>query len=86
MAVRSRLWTTIVVMLLAASLGLTACASTFYLVKDPESGREYYTTGLKRSESGISFIDGKTLATVTLQNSEIIEITKNQYVANTHKP
>jgi hypothetical protein len=69
--------------LAAVSVGLAACGSTYYLVKDPESGREYYTTKVERSSHGTTFKDGKSLSTVTLQNSEIIEITKDQYRANT---
>jgi hypothetical protein len=63
-------------------LGLGACGSTYYLVKDPHTGREYYATTVERSSGGIRFRDGKTLSTVTLQNSEIIEISRDQYRAN----
>ena len=82
MNVRSRF---AAIALAAASLGLTACSS-FYLVKDPESGHEYYTTKLDRSDSGITFKDGKSRSTITLQNAEVTEITKNQYAANTGRP
>jgi hypothetical protein len=63
-------------------LGLGACGSTYYLVKDPHTGREYYTTAVERSNGGIRFKDGKTQSTVMLQNSEIIEISKDQYRAS----
>jgi hypothetical protein len=82
MNVRSR-FTAIV--LAAASFGLTAC-TTFYLVKDPETGHEYYTTNVDHTSHGITFEDGKSRSMVTLQNSEIIEITKVQYEANAGKP
>ena len=72
-----------VIALAALSFGLAACGSTYYLVKDPESGREYYTTKVDRSSHGMTFKDGKTLSTVTLENSEVIEITRDQYRANT---
>jgi hypothetical protein len=62
--------------------GLGACGSTYYLVKDPHTGREYYTTAVEQSNGGIRFKDGKTQSTVMLQNSEIIEISKDQYRAN----
>jgi hypothetical protein len=68
--------------LAALSLGLAACGGTYYLVKDPESGREYYTTKVDRSSHGTTFKDGKSLSTVTLQNCEVTEITKDQYRAN----
>jgi hypothetical protein len=63
-------------------LGLGACGSTYYLVKDPHTGREYYTTAVERSNGGIRFTDGKTQSTVMLQNSEIIEISRDQYRAS----
>ena len=59
-----------------------ACSSTYYLVKDPHTGREYYTTAVERPNGGIRFRDGKTQSTVMLQNSEIIEISKDQYRAS----
>ena len=71
------------IVLAAIPLGLVACGSTYYIVKDAESGREYYTTNLKHSGDAITFKDGKTRSTVTLQNSEVTEITKDQYGAST---
>ncbi len=68
---------------LGVLLGLSACSSTYYLIKDPQSGREYYTSELHRSGNNVSFQDAKTLSKVTLQNSEITEITHDQYRANT---
>ena len=62
--------------------GLGACGSTYYLVKDPHTGREYYTTAVEQSNGGIRFKDGKTQSTVMLQNSEVIEISKDQYRAS----
>jgi hypothetical protein len=67
----------------AMAFGLGACGSTFYVVKDAESGREYYTTKLKHSGDAITFKDGKTRSTVTLQNSEVTEISRDQYGAST---
>lgn len=71
------------IVLAATSLGLAACGSSYYIVKDAESGHEYYTTNLKHSGDAITFKDGKTRSTVTLQNSEVTEITKDQYGAST---
>ena len=65
------------------SLGLTGCGSTYYLVKDPGSGAEYYTTTVKKSGSAVEFKDSKTLTNMTLQNSQVSEITKDQYSAAT---
>jgi hypothetical protein len=74
------------IVLAATSLALAACGSTYYLVKDAESGREYYTTNLMHSGDAITFKDGKTRSTVTLQNSEVTEISKDQYGASTGAP
>ena len=74
------------IVLAATPVGLAACGSTFYQVKDLESGREYYTTKVNRSSPGITFKDGKSRSMVTLQNSEVIEITKDEYGANTGTP
>jgi hypothetical protein len=69
--------------LAAIPLGLAACSGTYYMVKDAESGSGYYTTKLNHSGDAITFKDGKTRSTVTLQNSEVTEITKDQYGAST---
>ena len=69
--------------LATATLTLAACGGNYYLVKDPHSGREYYTTAVERSNGGIRFRDGKTQTSVMLQNSEIIEVSKDQYRAST---
>ena len=71
------------IVLAAMTLGLAACSSTYYHVKDAESGREYYTTKLEHSGDAITFKDGKTRSKVTLQNSEVTEITKDEYGAST---
>ena len=67
-------------------LGLAGCSSTYYRVKDVDSGREYYTTKVNRSSPGITFKDGKSHSMVTLQNSEVLEITRDQYGASTGTP
>jgi len=71
------------IVLTIAPIGLAACASTYYLIKDPHDGREYYTTKFHRSGGAISFKDDKTQSAVTLESSEIIEISKDQYRADT---
>ncbi len=80
MGIRIRVVT---LLLTAVLLGVAACSSTYYVVKDPKSGNEYYTTDLKRSNGKVSFKDAKTLAEVTLQDSEIQEITSDQFKAKT---
>ena len=80
MNIRSRFGIPVAVVL---SLGLTGCGSTYYLVKDPGSGAEYYTTAINKSGSAVEFKDSKTLTNMTLQNSQVSEITKDQYSAAT---
>ena len=70
-------------LVLTVGLGLAACSGVYYLVKDPHTGREYYATTVQRWSGGIRFKDEKTQSTVTLQNSEVIEIFKDQYRAST---
>jgi len=66
---------------LAMGLLVTACA-TYYKVKDPATGETYYTDKVKRESSGAAmFKDNRSNAEVTIQNSEIMEITKDEYKA-----
>jgi hypothetical protein len=76
MHIQSRLGVPLAIVL---CLGLTGCGSTYYLVKDPTNNVEYYTTAVKKSGSAVEFKDAKTRTNVTLQNSEISEITPDQY-------
>jgi len=71
------------IVLAAMPLGLGACSSAYYVVKDAESGREYYTTNVKHSGEANTFKDPKTRSTVTLKNSELTEISKDEYGAST---
>jgi hypothetical protein len=65
--------------LAGVALGLAGCSSTYYMVKDPTDGKTYYTTELHKSDGTVSFKDAKTLTTVTIQNSQVQEITKDEY-------
>ena len=57
----------------------TACAS-YYKVSDPATGQDYYTKKYKQRKSGsVVFTDEKTGRQVTLQNSEIEEVSKGTY-------
>ena len=56
--------------------------TTYYKVTDPTTGKEYYTTELQRKSSGAATLkDARTGDTVNLQNSEISQVTKEQYEA-----
>ena len=60
------------------------CAS-YYKVTDPATGKDYYTETVERNGGGVTFKDVNTRATVTLQSSEVLEISKDQFKANTGK-
>ena len=65
-------------LLAALLLGCT----TYYQVRDPSSGQTYYTTEIEEEEGGaISMKDDRTNARVTIQNSEVMELTGDQYDA-----
>jgi hypothetical protein len=72
-------------MLLAVVLGTAGCG-TYYRVTDPSSGRVYYTDEVKRSSQGtVQVKDAKSGADVTLQASEVLEISSDDYKKNTAK-
>jgi hypothetical protein len=57
-----------------------AGCTTYYRVTDQSSRRSYYTTDIDRTESGaVRFYDEKSRASVTLQSSEIVEISKETF-------
>jgi len=69
-------------MILAAFGSLTACMS-YYQVTDTVNGTEYYTKSVKNMKSGaVSFTDKETGARVTLQNSAVRKIDKDEYKEN----
>jgi uncharacterized protein YceK len=58
------------------------CAS-YYKVTDPATGKDYYTDTVERKGGSVTFKDVNTRATVTLPTSEVMEISKDQFEANT---
>jgi len=70
--------------LLAIVLASAGC-TTYYRVTDPSSGRAYYTDEIKRSGSAVMFHDAKSGSEVTLQASEIKEISSEDFKKNTTK-
>ena len=59
---------------------LVAGCTTYYRITDQSTRREYYTTDYDRTESGaVRFYDDKTRANVTLQSSEIVEVSRDTY-------
>jgi hypothetical protein len=73
---------------LAASFVLfcaTGC-TTYYRVTDQATGRSYYTTDFDRTDSGaVQFQDARSRATITLQSSEILEISRPEFESQTRK-
>ena len=67
-------------------IGVSACGGGYYMVKDPTTDKTYYTDELKEEKGGsIKLKDANTGSTVTLQNSEITKIKKDEFKANTKK-
>jgi hypothetical protein len=63
----------------------SACTS-YYRVTDQATGKTYYTTGYDRTDSGaVKFEDANSRSTVTLQSSEIMEISRTQFDAETRR-
>jgi len=68
----------------ALAFALSGCAS-YYKVMDPASGRVYYTDKIDEKGNGaIQFKDEVSKTHVTLPQSEVMEITEDQYKANIH--
>ena len=54
--------------------------TTYYRVTDQATRRTYYTTDIDRSDSGaVRFYDEKSRSSVTLQSSEIVEISNEAF-------
>ena len=68
-------------LIIAISLTLLGCAG-YYKITDPASNKVYYTQDINRKMGGaIRFKDAVSKTHVTLQQSEIIEITQDQFEA-----
>ncbi len=58
----------------------------YWMVVDPTTKNVYYTEEVKESKSGaVKFIDAKTGKDVTLQKSEVKEVTKDEFKAGVGK-
>jgi hypothetical protein len=76
----------VLMMLLAGCFG--SIRSNYYMVRDPGSGTAYYTTEVDKAGSTgqVKFKDAKTGSAVTLQNSEVKEISKDEFTKGTTAP
>lgn len=68
-----RFWVLLVVLL------ASGCTS-YYRITDQSTRRTYFTTDYDRTTSGaVQFYDNKSRADVTLQSSEIVEISRDDF-------
>lgn len=73
---RAPLW-----MLCGMIAALTGC-TTYYKVNDPAGTKLYYTTDIDKTKAGaITFKDEKSGGTITLQSSEVKEISEDEFHA-----
>jgi hypothetical protein len=64
------------------SLSLMGCTS-YYRVTDPSSGKIYYTHDVNNRDTGaVSFKDAGTGDQVTLQNSQVTKVSKEEFDSN----
>ena len=74
-------------MVAAVGLALLTGCTTYYKVHDPTTGKDYYTTKLDQKKSGSTELtDDRTKKTVTIQNSEIQKVKKEEYQAGINPP
>ena len=75
--------TTIALWTLCGMAGLLAgCGGNYYKVNDPAGERQYYTTDIDKTKAGaITFKDEKSGSVVTLQSSEVKEISEDEFNA-----
>ncbi len=71
---------------LCVGLLVVGCAS-YYKVMDPQTGKEYYTQELDNVKGGaVKLKDARSGSIVTIQNSEVKEITEDEYKAGLAAP
>lgn len=61
---------------------LAGCGGDYYRVNDPAGTRQYYTTDIDQTKTGaITFKDEKSGSMVTLQSSEVKQISEDEFKA-----
>jgi hypothetical protein len=78
---------TVRVLLVAGLALLLAACGSYYKVTDPTSGRIYYTKEVDKTPGGaIRFEDAGTGSEVTLQSSEVKQISSDEFDGATEQP
>lgn len=72
----------IIMLACVIALSLAGCGS-YYKITDPSSGKVYYSEKVKKRSGYVEFTDSNSGSDVTLQNSEVLKISKDEYKANT---
>lgn len=79
-------WKSLTIGLICAFAMLVTGCGTYYKVTDPGSSNVYYTTKIDKERRGsVEFKDANSGSKVTLQNSEITEVSKEEFKENTAK-
>ena len=70
-------------MLSGLTMLVAGCSDNHYRVTDPTSGKEYYTMKVEDTGKGgaVKIKDAKTESIVTLQSSEVKQISEGEYEA-----
>jgi hypothetical protein len=68
------------------SLGTFGCTTYYYQVTDLNTGKLYYTEDMYQKNGTLHLKDGKTGNAVTLQNSDVREITKEDFETRRVQP
>lgn len=73
-------------MIIGVLLCVAACGGGYYKVKDLNTEKTYYTKQIDQIENGaVKFEDPQTKSILTIQNSEVTAINKEEFKANTAK-
>ena len=67
-----------------SGLMAVGCSPHYYRVIDPVSGKTYYTNKFERVWQGgaVNFEDAQSGSSVTLQNSEVKELSEGEFMAS----
>lgn len=69
------------------ALAMCACSTpAYYKVSDPVTGKVYYTEDMYQEHGATHLKDGKTGDAITLQNSEIRRITREEFETSRLQP